>query len=74
MGFKERDGKVKASVIPNIKYKTLKNRIDVGVARDSTICTDELRGYNNLQNYTHQRVCKEYGFFNKWNREFLGFA
>ena len=51
MGFKERDGKVKVGVIPNIKHETLKNRIYDSVSKDATICTDELRGYNNLHDY-----------------------
>ena len=63
MGFKERDGKVKVGVIPNIKHETLKNRIYDSVSKDATICTDELRGYNNLHDYIHLRVnhsAKEY--------------
>ena len=63
MGFKERDGKVKAGTIPNITHETLKNRINDSVSKDTTICTDELRGYNNLNEYNHLRVnhsAKEY--------------
>ena len=29
MGFKERDGKVKAYIIPNVKHETLKFMIDI---------------------------------------------
>ena len=45
MGFKERDGKIKAYIIPNVKHETLKFMIDSNIKKESTICTDELKGY-----------------------------
>ena len=56
MGFKERGGKVKAHVIPNIQHKTLKGRIDTDIKKGTTICTDELRGYHSITDYTHLKV------------------
>lgn len=56
MGFKERNGKVKAQVIPNIQHETLKAQINENVVKESTICTDELRCYNNIADYTHLKV------------------
>ena len=56
MGFKERNGKVKAHVIPNVQYKTLKDRIDTHIEKGATICTDELKGYHSITDYTHLKV------------------
>ena len=56
MGFKERDGKVKAYIIPNVKHDTLKFMIDSNITKEATICTDELKGYYNMDNYTHLKV------------------
>ena len=56
MGFKERDGKIKAYIIPNVKHETLKFMIDANIKKESTICTDELKGYYNMDNYTHLKV------------------
>ena len=56
MGFKERGGKVKAHVIPNIQHKTLKDRIDTNIKKGTTICTDEWRGYHSITDYTHLKV------------------
>ena len=53
MGFKERDGKIKAYIIPNVKHETLKFMIDANIKKESTICTDELKGYYNMGNYIH---------------------
>jgi len=63
MGFKERQGKVKVEIIPNITNKTLKEKINSNIEKNAFICTDELRGYSNLENYTHFKVnhsAKEY--------------
>ncbi|MEM9686338.1 MAG: IS1595 family transposase [Bacteroidota bacterium] len=56
MGYKERDGKVKAEVIPNLQHETLKENIEKNVKKDATICTDELKGYNGIEGYTHLKV------------------
>ena len=56
MGFKERNGRVSAKVIPNIQHSTLKSNIENNIAKNSIVCTDELKGYANLQNFTHLRV------------------
>ena len=56
MGFKERNGKVKAHVIPNVQYKTLKDRIDTNIEKGATICTDELKGYHSITDYMHLKV------------------
>ena len=56
MGFKERDGKIKAYIIPNVKHETLKFMIDSNIKKESTICTDELKGYHSITDYTHLKV------------------
>ena len=56
MGFKERDGKVKAYIIPNVKHETLKFMIDSNIKKESTICTDEWKGYHSITDYTHLKV------------------
>ena len=56
MGFKERDGKIKAYIIPNVQYKTLKDRIDTNIEKGAIICTDELKGYNSITDYMHLKV------------------
>ena len=56
MGFKSRSGQVKAEVIPNIQHETLKSSIENNVKKETTICTDELRGYNGIAGYTHLKV------------------
>lgn len=63
VGFKERNGNVKAEVIPDRKHETLKKSIEENVKKDATICTDELKGYNGITGYTHLTVnhsAKEY--------------
>ncbi|MBC6425093.1 MAG: IS1595 family transposase [Ekhidna sp.] len=56
-GFRDKDGKVKAETIPNIQHLTLKEKINKNITKGAVICTDELKGYNNLSDdYTHLRV------------------
>ncbi|MBC6410255.1 MAG: IS1595 family transposase [Ekhidna sp.] len=57
MGLRDKEGKVKAETIPNIQHLTLKEKINKHVTKGAIICTDELKGYNNLSDdYTHLRV------------------
>ena len=56
MGFKEREGKIKAYIIPNVKHETLKFMIDSNIKKESTICTDEWKGYHSITDYTHLKV------------------
>ena len=56
MGFKEREGKIKAYIIPNVKHETLKFMIDANITKESTICTDEWKGYHSITDYTHLKV------------------
>lgn len=64
MGMVERDGNVRAGVVPNVKRKTLEPIITTNVRLGSTVSSDELRTYNSLGKfYQHQSVqhgAKEY--------------
>ncbi len=47
-GMRQRQGKVKAQVIPNTTSKTLQGVLSNNVQRDTLLCTDELRGYKGV--------------------------
>ena len=51
VGVVERNGDVKAKVVNDVSSKTLKSFIKQNVELDSTVCTDEWRGYNELCDY-----------------------
>lgn len=44
----EREGKIKAEIIPNVKAKTLVPMIEATVSKDAQVYTDDLPSYNNL--------------------------
>jgi len=54
----ERDGRIRARVVPNVQTISLRQIVLENVARGSTISTDELRSYNLLTSdgYRHGRV------------------
>jgi transposase-like protein len=57
MGMLERDGRVKAEVVPDIKAKTLHPRIKESVANGSAVYTDALNSYNGLGvRFSHRTV------------------
>jgi transposase-like protein len=62
MGFKQRDGDVRAGVIDNTRAGTLRPIVERNVAKGSTVYTDEHQGYNDLRHdYDHQRVSHRRG-------------
>jgi len=68
MGLIERDGKMKAKVIPNVKKHTLRDVTLANVEVGSTVSTDELHSYNLLTSdgYQHGAVThgkKEYSYY-----------
>ncbi|MDF1656597.1 MAG: IS1595 family transposase [Verrucomicrobiales bacterium] len=57
VGIKNRNGQVKAAVIPDVKGSTLHCRIHGGVERGATVYTDEHLGYSGLSAfYNHEFV------------------
>lgn len=60
MGLVERNGNAVATVIPNVKAKTLLPMIEKRVAKEgkTIVFTDELRSYNNVEKlgYAHEIV------------------
>lgn len=68
MGLKEREGRVIAGIIPNVKKTTLRNIVRDSVKAGSTVSTDELYSYNLLTDdgYQHGRVrhgAKEFAYY-----------
>lgn len=58
-GMRERyEGKIKAFPIPSTSGKILKSAINKGVAKNSTVCTDDYKGYRglSLKDYNHLTV------------------
>ena len=68
MGLAERDGRMKAVVIPNVKKDTLRDVVLANVEKGATVSTDELYSYNLLtgDGYSHGAVKhgrKEYTWY-----------
>lgn len=68
MGLAERDGRMKAVVIPNVKKDTLRDVVLANVEPGAAVSTDELYSYGLLEGdgYKHERVkhgSKEYAFY-----------
>jgi len=56
-GMRERgSGKVKALQINDTTAATLQSKIHKHVVEDSTVCTDEHKGYSNLEGYNHLAI------------------
>ncbi len=56
-GVAQREGKVRAKKVKNVKKSTLHKEIRRNVVRGSTIMTDEWLGYHGLSNdYIHQKI------------------
>ncbi|MGH7091357.1 MAG: IS1595 family transposase [Stellaceae bacterium] len=67
-GMKEREGRMVANIIPNVKMATLRDEVLRKVAEGSTVSTDELLSYGLLDadGYTHGTVrhgAKEYAYY-----------
>jgi transposase-like protein len=58
LGMVERGGDVMTKVVPNVRKKTVEPIIEAGVAKGSTVHTDELRSYGGLaaKGYGHETV------------------
>jgi transposase-like protein len=57
LGMRERGGKVRAEVIPNVKGDTLKPRVIENVEAGSTVYTDQWRGYTGLEGrFDHETI------------------
>ena len=57
MGLLERHGKVRTMVVPNTKRMSLQREVHRHVEFGSTVYSDALRSYNNLQDdYTHKVI------------------
>ncbi len=68
MGLKERDGRIAAEVIPNVKKATLKGVVNRNVELGSVVSTDELMSYGLLEGdgYKHGTVkhgSKEFAYY-----------
>lgn len=61
MGLVERDGKMKAKVIPNVKKETLRKVTLDNVEAGSTVSTDELYSYNLLTDDGYQHGVVTHG-------------
>ena len=62
LGFKQRNGEVRAGVIDNVRSGTLHPIVTQNVAEGSTVYTDEHSGYGTLRYfYDHQRVSHSKG-------------
>jgi transposase len=68
MGLKERDGRLKTEVIPNVKKDTLQAVVRANVEAGATVSTDELYSYGLLEGdgYKHGAVkhgAKEWAYY-----------
>lgn len=68
MGLKERDGRIKAEVIPDVKKPTLRGVVLRNVEEGATVSTDELMSYGLLEGdgYKHGTVkhgAKEWAYY-----------
>ncbi len=62
-GMKERNGKVKAMVVSRTNKQTLQGKIHSNIQPQSTVVTDDFRGYLGLSGFNHKTVnhsAKEY--------------
>jgi len=54
--MKERGGKVKAMVINRTNKETLQGKIHNNIQAESTVVTDDFRGYLGLKGFNHKTV------------------
>ncbi len=66
MGIMERDGELRAKVIPNTTAKTLHAELDANVAPGTNVMTDENRGYKGIgEKFHHHTVNHSIGEYVK---------
>lgn len=63
IGIKQRDGRVSTMPVTDTTSKTIHRLINKTVAHGTTVCTDEYRSYNGLENYNHLRVNHSLGLY-----------
>ncbi len=65
MGFAERGGRIYATVVPDVKRRTLAPMVERHVMTGSNIFTDELRSYHDLpqRGYNHRAVSHRRGVY-----------
>jgi transposase-like protein len=63
VGIKQRDGRISTMPVTDTTSKTIHKLINKTVAHGSTVCTDEYRSYNGLENYNHLRVNHSLGLY-----------
>jgi len=56
LGFKERGGKIKTIVIPNVKKRTLERMIAKHIKRGSTVYSDGFMGYDDIYKRGYQHL------------------
>jgi len=56
MGILERGGRVRTSVVPNVKKKALQAEVRKHVEAGSALYTDALQSYNGLNEFEHQVI------------------
>jgi transposase-like protein len=58
LGMVEREGRVRAMVVPDVKAKTLLPKIEANVIKDATVYTDDLPSYDKLESlgFDHKTV------------------
>ena len=61
LGLAERNGNIRAGVVPNIKGSTLQNAIEANVECGSTISTDELKSYIGLEKRGFKHLTVSHG-------------
>jgi len=68
VGFKERNGALAATVVPNLKAETLTSLLDAFIRNDAELlCTDEMSSYGlaaQANNLPHMTVCHSKAFVN----------
>lgn len=58
MGILERDGELRAGVVPNITAGELEPIVKAHVAKGATVYTDDLRSYSRLRRAYHHRIVR----------------
>ncbi len=66
MGIMERDGELRAKVVPDTTAKTLHAELDANVAPGANVMTDEHKGYNGIgERFSHHTVNHSIGEYVK---------
>lgn len=63
LGMLERDGELRAGVVPNVKQETIQPIVYAHVAPGSTLYTDEAGTYRGIQGFNHQTTSHAQGIY-----------